>query len=295
MPVHVEFGICSGEGVLRGVTGVAGEDRAGPQGGPPLAIVTGGSSGIGLAVAALLANRGCRVALIARDSHRLTAAAARLASVGCRDVLVRTADVRDGAALAGVTGSLIAEAGPPLWLVTAAGIVEPGFFLDQEMAHTEAQVATNLMGTAHAVRAAVPAMVAAGRGHVVLVSSGAGLFGIAGYGGYCASKFAVRGLAEVLRVELSGTGVGITLALPPDTDTPQLAYEASRRPAAIAAIAGAGRVLSAEEVARHMIAAAARGRFLSAPGWRLGALARLQDAISARLAATQARLLRRGR
>ena len=259
----------------------------------PLAIITGGSSGIGLAVAGLLARKGCRVALVARDSARLAAAAERLAASGAGGVMTRQADVADGAAVTAAIESLIAEAGPPLWLVTAAGIVEPGFFLDQDLARTEAQLAVNVMGTAGAVRAAVPAMVAAGRGRVVLVSSGAGLFGIAGYGGYCASKFAVRGLAEVLRVELAGTGVSVTLAVPSDTDTPQLAYEAERRPTAIAPLAGAGPVLAAEAVARHMVAAAERGRFLSAPGLRLGVLAWLQDFISARTAALQIRLLRR--
>lgn len=258
----------------------------------PLAIVTGGSSGIGLAVARELGRKGCRLALLARDPDRLAAAAARLAGEGL-SILTQTLDVRDRAACAAVVADLIASEGPPLWVVTAAGIVEPGFVLEQDPGLLEEQVATNLLGTFHVVRAAAPAMAAAGRGHVVLVSSGAGLFGVAGYAGYCASKFAVRGLGEVLRIELAQAGVIVTVAVPPDTDTPQLAYEAPRRPPAIAAFAGAGRPLSAEAVARHMIRSAERGRFLSAPGWRLGILARLQGFVSERLAGVQMRLLRR--
>ncbi|MFG1181335.1 SDR family NAD(P)-dependent oxidoreductase [Xanthobacter versatilis] len=258
----------------------------------PLAIVTGGSSGIGLAVARELGRRGCRVALLARDPARLAAAGSLLAGEGLA-ILTRPLDVRDRAACEAVVAELIAGAGPPLWVVTAAGLVEPGFFLDQDPARMEEQVATNLLGTFHVVRATAPAMAAAGRGHVVLVSSGAGLFGVAGYSGYCASKFAVRGLGEVLRMELAQAGVQVTVAVPPDTDTPQLAYEARHRPAAIAAFAGAGRALSAEAVARHMIRSAERGRFLSAPGWRLGAIARLQGFVSECFARVQMRLLRR--
>ncbi|MFG1350026.1 SDR family NAD(P)-dependent oxidoreductase [Xanthobacter autotrophicus] len=258
----------------------------------PLAIVTGGSSGIGLAAARELGRKGCRVALLARDPARLAAAEARLAGEEL-SVIARPLDVRDRSATEAMVADLIAHEGPPLWVVTAAGIVEPGFFLEQDAARMEEQVATNLLGTFHVVRAAAPAMAAAGRGHVVLVSSGAGLFGVAGYSGYCASKFAVRGLGEVLRIELAQAGIQVTVAVPPDTDTPQLAYEARLRPGVIAAFAGAGRPLSPEVVARHMIRSAERGRFLSAPGWRLGAIARLQGFLSDRLASTQMRRLRR--
>ncbi|MFG1303913.1 SDR family NAD(P)-dependent oxidoreductase [Xanthobacter autotrophicus] len=257
-----------------------------------MAIVTGGSSGIGLAAALELGRKGCQVALLARDPARLAAAAARLAGEGL-SVLACPLDVRDRAATEVVVADLIARAGPPLWLVTAAGIVEPGFFLEQGAGRMEEQVATNLLGTFHVVRAAAPAMAAAGHGHVVLVSSGAGLFGVAGYSGYCASKFAVRGLGEVLRIELAQTGVQVTVAVPPDTDTPQLEYEARLRPSVIAAFAGAGRPLSAEMVARHMIRSAERGRFLSAPSWQLNMIARLQSFMSDRLAVMQMQLLRR--
>lgn len=266
---------------------------AAPAGAPaPLAVISGGSSGIGLAAAFQLGRKGCRVALLARDGARLAAAEAALSQAGIA-VVTRPLDVRDRAATGRVVGELCAAHGPPLWIVTSAGIVEPGFFLDQDPDLTERQVAVNLLGTVHVVQAAAPAMAAAGRGHVVLVSSGAGLFGVAGYAGYCASKFAVRGFGEVLRIELAASGVSVTVATPPDTDTPQLAYEGALRPKAIAPFAGSGRPLSAEVVARHMIRTAERGGFLSAPGWPLAAIARLQSLVTDRLAAIQIRLLRR--
>ncbi|QRG05291.1 SDR family NAD(P)-dependent oxidoreductase [Xanthobacter dioxanivorans] len=256
----------------------------------PLAVISGGSSGIGLACARLLGGEGCRVALLGRDEARLAAAAGALRAEGIA-VEARCLDVRDGPRCARVVDALAAEFGPPLWVIASAGIVEPGFFLDQDPALLEEQVATNLLGTCHLVRAAAPAMAEAGRGHIILVSSGAGLFGVAGYGGYCATKFAVRGLGEVLRIELAAAGVGVTVAVPPDTDTPQLAHELSRRPRAIAAFAAGGPPLSAEAVARHMIRTARRGGFLSAPSWKLRAIAALGDLVRHRLAAIQMRLL----
>lgn len=257
------------------------------------AVISGGSSGIGLAAARLLMRKGCHVALLGRDERRLADAAQSLAGEG-RRVETRSVDVRDGARCDAVMGDLATRFGAPLWAVASAGIVEPGFFLEQDPALVEDQVATNLLGTIRFVRAVAPAMVAARRGHIVLVSSGAGLVGVAGYSAYCATKFAVRGLGEALRVELGAQGVGVTVAVPPDTNTPQLAYEMTRRPRAIAAFAAGGPPLSAERVAAHMIRTAERGGFLSAPTWKLRAIAELGAAATRRLMAVQERLLRAG-
>ncbi|MEP9353079.1 SDR family NAD(P)-dependent oxidoreductase [Xanthobacter sp. KR7-65] len=258
----------------------------------PLAIISGGGSGIGLAAALRLGRAGCRVALLSRDAHKLAQAQHAMAAEGI-EVVVQALDVRDRATCADVVSNLCAEHGAPLWLVTSAGIVEPGFFLEQDPALAAAQMDTNFHGTLNLVHAGVPPMVAAGRGHVVMVASSAGLFGVAGYSGYCASKFAVRGFAEVLRIELARTGVSVTVAVPPDTDTPQLAYESRLRPAAIAPFAGAGTPLSPDRVAAHMIRTAERGGFLSAPTADLAAIARLQGLAGGVLARVQMRLLRR--
>lgn len=259
--------------------------------GAPLAIVSGGSSGIGLACARLLGRKGLRVALLARDSDRLAAARAALEGEGIR-VEVRSVDVRDRGQCEGAVHALIAEFGPPRWVVTSAGMVEPGFFLDQDAECMEQQVATNLLGTFYVVRAAAPAMAAASGGRVLLVSSAAGLFGVAGYAGYSATKFAVRGLGEVLRIELAQAGITVTVAMPPDTDTPQLAYEAGLRPAAIAAFAGPGRALPAERVAAHMIRAAERGGFISIPSPGLRLLMLPQELVSGLMRAIQTNMLK---
>lgn len=260
--------------------------------GAPLAIISGGSSGIGLCAARILGAKGYRIALLARDQQRLAQARAALEADGI-EVVTRILDVRDAKACQAVVETLTDRHGPPLWVVASAGIVEPGFFLEQGETATRDQMETNFLGTANLVRAAVPSMVAAGRGHVAMVASAAGLFGVAGYAGYCASKFAVRGFAEALRIELSAAGVSVTVAVPPDTDTPQLAYERPLRPAAIAPFAGSGRPLPPEVVAAHLIRTAERGGFLSAPTAQLAAIARLQGVASGLLARMQMRLLSR--
>ncbi|NLH80556.1 MAG: SDR family NAD(P)-dependent oxidoreductase [Phyllobacteriaceae bacterium] len=268
-----------------------GDSDSGTGLGP--AIVTGGSSGIGLAAATRLARRGHPVVLIARRTEPLAEAAEAIReAVPGACVAARALDVRDAAALARVVDETAAVHGPIAWLVASAGVVEPGLFVEQPLDSHRAQLEVNYLGTLHAVRAVVPSMRAAGRGRVVLVSSGAGLFGIYGYSAYAPSKFAVRGLAEVLRVELAEHGIAVTLVCPPDTDTPQLAAETAARPAATAAIAAGGGVWSADAVAEAMLAAATRGRFLVAPGATLGLLARFHSLIGPLLRLHQARVVR---
>lgn len=245
------------------------------------AVITGGSSGIGLAVALRLARRGHPVALVARREGLLDDAAATIrAAVPDAIVTTHPLDVADDDALAAAVAGIAAEHGPIAWLVAAAGIVEPGLFVDLPLEAHRRQMETNHFGTLAAVRAVLPSMRAAGSGRIVLVSSGAGLFGIWGYSAYAPSKFAVRGLAEVLRLELGAIGISVTLALPPDTDTPQLATERASRPAATEAIAAGGGVRSADDVAAAILAGADRGRFLVAPGTTLGLLARFHSPIA---------------
>lgn len=261
--------------------------------GPGAAVVTGGSSGIGLAVARRLARDGHPVALIARRPEGLAEAAATIRrEVPAARISTHALDVRDVAALAAAVATIVAEHGTIAWLVAAAGIAEPGLFVEQAPESHRAQIEINYLGTLNAVHAVVPAMRTAGSGRVVLVSSGAGLFGIYGYAAYAPSKFAVRGLAEVLRVELAEHGITVTLACPPDTDTPQLIAERRLRPAATTAIAAGGGVWSADAVARAMLAGAARGRFLVAPGLTLGLVARLHSLIAPLLRFHQHRIVR---
>ncbi|MEX2625291.1 MAG: SDR family NAD(P)-dependent oxidoreductase, partial [Ilumatobacteraceae bacterium] len=140
-------------------------------------VVTGGSLGIGLATAQACARRGARVSLIGRDAERLAEARRQLPE----GTVTAAADVTDMAALEAAITQLVDARGPCDILVASAGRAEPGYFLDLDADVFARQVEVNYLGVVHAVRAVLPAMVARGRGHLVLVSSLAGLLGVLGY------------------------------------------------------------------------------------------------------------------
>jgi 3-dehydrosphinganine reductase len=243
------------------------------------AIVTGGSSGIGLATARLLAARGAVVSLLARGQDRLAAAADELRAAGAT-VHTQATDVADAAALTAAIDRLVEAGGPCDVLVTCAGLARPGHFLDLPDEVFREMIEVDYFGTLHAIRAVTPGMVERGRGSVVAVSSAVGLIGIYGYSAYAPAKFAVRGLMECLRAELTPRGVHTGVVYPPDVDTPQLAEENQWKPAETHAINGTLKPLSADTVARAIVAGIERRRFVICPDLGTSALARLASLVS---------------
>lgn len=263
--------------------------------GTPHVIVTGGSSGIGLAVARLYRARGARVTLIARSIDLLEEARQSLGSEG---TAAEAADVADRAALEAAVSRAVARFGPCTILVSSAGIVEPGAFDGQPADLFDCQIAVNLTGTANAVRAVLPVLRQAGGGSIMLVSSGAALIGIHGYAGYCASKHALRGYAGALRSEAKADGIRVSICYPPDTQTPQLARELDSRPPEAQVIMGKVKPVSAEVVARGIVAAIDAGRFETFFTPTLWALARFGPLVSPLIHAVfdrQIAALRKGR
>ena len=261
-----------------------------PSSAIPWALVTGGSSGIGLALAGALLARSCRVVILGRDAARLDAARVKL---GGTQVETLALDVGEEARVAAAMAGLVSRLGAPRWLIASAGIALPGRFLDQPLAEHEAQWRTNYLGALHVVHALAPAMARAGRGQVILLSSAAALAGFAGYGAYAPSKWALRGLGDILSLELGAHGVRVLTAFPPDTDTPQLATERARRPAFTARFAAANKPLDAGFVAGRILAAADRGQRHVAPGFGASLLWRLGAPYARWLEAAQRRQLRR--
>ena len=232
------------------------------------ALVTGGSSGIGKAIAAALVRRGVSVAIAARDGARLARARAEIAAVAAAGAAVHAVemDVADGTQAArGVRDAEDALGGIDL-LVNNAGIPCAKRFDDITDEEFERVMAVNFFGVVHVTRAALPALRAHPGGHVAIVSSLAGLIAVYGYTAYAASKFALTGFAEALRQELRSAGVGVSVLYPPDVDTPQLAEENRTKPAETRAVAGNARVMTPEAVAESLLAGIARGRFRIIPG-----------------------------
>ncbi len=243
------------------------------------AIITGGSSGIGLKIAVLMAQRGANITLMARRpdllaSARDTVQAAKRSPE--QKILTVPVDVADKAAVDAAFAKAVAENGPCDFLVTSAGVSRPGYFdeLPTEAFATSMQV--NYFGTLYAIQAVVPGMRKLGRGRIVLISSGAGIIGVFGYTTYCPTKFALQGLAESIRPELVRSGIGVSIVCPPDTDTPMLKEEAKTKPPETEAIAAAAKVWSAEGVAKATLDGVDAGRFVITPGLELTWIFRLR-------------------
>jgi 3-dehydrosphinganine reductase len=243
------------------------------------AVISGGSSGIGLALARRLAGAGWDLTLLARDPRRLAAAREALSECGDATRRFRTTsvDVADAAAVEHAVAGAVAALGPPGLVVASAGMVVPGTFETLPLEAFRRTMEVNYFGTLHLVRATLPAMREQRGGRIVLIASGAALIGIYGYTAYAPTKFAVRGLAETLRSELAPEGIGVSVVYPPDTDTPQLREELRLRPAATSLIAGNAKVMSAERVAAAILRGIERRRFMIAPGAEMAALALLHS------------------
>jgi 3-dehydrosphinganine reductase len=233
------------------------------------ALITGGSSGIGLALARRMAARGAHLWLAARDRARLEAAAGELkaATVGSAQVIgFSKADVSDEkqafAAVKEAEGGL----GTLDLVFNSAGITHPGYFQDLPADIFRENMDVNYFGTLNICRAVVPEMIRRGQGHIVNISSLVAIIAIYGYTAYAASKWAVRGLTDILRSELKPRGVRVSLAFPPDTDTPQLAFEEPIKPFETKVIASTNKVYSAEAVARDILRGVERNRYIILTG-----------------------------
>ena len=224
-------------------------------------VITGGSSGIGEALAHDLAGRGTRLTLLARGADRLdgTAAAVRRANPGA-EVTGRPCDVSDRTSVDAVLRAAVDEHGPIDVLVCSAGITLPGRFLEADDQTFRDMVEVDYFGTLWPIRHVAPAMVERGSGSIVGVASAAALVGVYGYSAYGAAKFAVRGLLESLRTELAPLGVHVGCVFPPDVDTPMLAAEEEHKPPETKAIAGAIEPIDAAQVAASIVRGVERRR-----------------------------------
>ena len=232
-------------------------------------LVTGGSSGIGLAASKQLAAAGANVWLTARRPQVLEAALKEVnrARLDPSQVCgIFPADVSDPIQAVRAVEMVTKSAGAPDVVFNSAGITQPGYIQELSRDVFERLMAVNYFGTVYVTNAVLPAMLKRGSGHVINISSMAGYLGVFGYSAYGASKYAVTGFSEVLRAEMKPHGIRVSVAFPPDTDTPQLAYEEPFKPAETKAISGNAKALSADKVAGAILHQAEKGHFMIFPG-----------------------------
>jgi NAD(P)-dependent dehydrogenase (short-subunit alcohol dehydrogenase family) len=184
-------------------------------------LITGAASGIGRATALETAARGGRLLLTDIQVEALEETGSMVRARGGEVLFTEAADIADHEAVAAMAGRAIAAHGAPEIVMNVAGISAWGEVQNLEHRQWRKMVDVNLMGPIHVIETFVPAMIEAGRGgHIVNVSSAAGLFGLPWHAAYSASKFGLRGVSEVLRFDLERYGIGVSLCCPGGVDTP---------------------------------------------------------------------------
>lgn len=172
--------------------------------------ITGGSSGIGAALARALSARGARIVLSGRDGERLRTVADGLAT----DTLVLPFDVRDEGAMRAATAQAVQWHGGVDLFVANAGVSQRSAAVDTEMAVYREIIDIDLTAQIAAVQALLPHMTARGSGRLVFMSSIAGKVGVPMRTAYCAAKFGLIGYADALRGELSQSGISVHVVCP---------------------------------------------------------------------------------
>jgi 3-dehydrosphinganine reductase len=228
------------------------------------ALITGGSSGIGLELARALLREGACVCIAARDEERLSAASRELAEAvpaGGRPPCFVRMDVTSPEAVSAGLKTAIAQLGGLDLLVNNAGYALPGYIDElDDRAYVE-MMAVNYFGPMRLSRECLRHFIAQGKGRIVNVTSMLGFMGTFGYSAYCASKYALSGYTEALRQDALPFGVHVHLCYPPTTNTPGLECENQHKPPEAWAIEGKSRAFSAEHVAYAILQGVRAGKF----------------------------------
>jgi len=233
-----------------------------------LVYITGGSSGIGLSLARILCARGARILLCARNEKRLLAAKRDIeksAGPAGGQVMTLSLDVSSPRDVNTKMKRAVKEFGVPDILVNSAGInTHADRFENMTIEGLDEVMRTNVYGTWGVTRALVGPM-RERKGHVVILASAAGLFGMFGYTVYAATKAALIGFAESLRYELAPLGMRVTLVCPPEVDTPMNIDEAKTLPPEGRAVKDMAGFITPDFAARDIVKALEKGSFLVIP------------------------------
>jgi len=234
-----------------------------------IALVTGGSSGIGKALACGLVSRGLDIWLLAQRKDLLEETRLEVETHRTHPqqvISTVSADVSDWNQVRKAVQVITDKSGIPDLLVNSAGVTHPGYIQNLDLDIFSWMMEVNYFGTVYVTKELLPAMLKRGSGYIVNISSIAGFVGTFGYSAYGASKYAVRGFSDVLRAEMKLHNIGVSVVFPPDTQTPQLEYESGIKPPETKALAGNAKVMTAEAVAADIINGIEHGTYNILPG-----------------------------
>jgi NAD(P)-dependent dehydrogenase (short-subunit alcohol dehydrogenase family) len=227
-------------------------------------VITGAGSGIGRELALLCARRGARLAICDMNPAGLAQTVEDARAAGA-EVFSQTVDVSDAEQMTSFAKEVADQFGAADVLINNAGIGVIGGMFETTLSDWDRLIGVNLMGVVHGNAAFVPAMVQRGSGHVVNVASAAGMLANPQLGAYSATKFAVFGMSEALRMELKPHGISVTAVCPGFINTAithsspyRGGNEDARRAKTTAAYAKRG--YTAERAARHILRAVDRDK-----------------------------------
>jgi NAD(P)-dependent dehydrogenase (short-subunit alcohol dehydrogenase family) len=184
------------------------------------ALITGASSGFGLLTSVTLAKRGWRVIATMRDLARGDRLEAAAQEAGVLDrIEFHALDVTDSKQIAALAATWTVRQAPLHALVNNAGFAMSGFAEDVSDTELRQQFETNFFGATAVTRAFLPQFRRQGFGHIVMLSSITGVMGFPGIGSYTASKFALEGWSEALRLEMKPLGIQVVLVEPGSFET----------------------------------------------------------------------------
>ncbi|XP_078442027.1 3-dehydrosphinganine reductase TSC10A-like [Wolffia australiana] len=232
--------------------------------------ITGGSMGIGLAIAKQASAQGARVSLLARGFQKLEEARDEIRRETGVEVSIYSVDVRDED---GVRKAL-QEAGTVDVLICNQGFFLPRELVQMDMDEVKYMLDVNLVGTFNLIRHALPAMQQTASStprSIAIISSQAGQVGVYGYTHYCASKFALRGLAEALQQEIISHNIRVCLVCPPVVETPgykKIAVQKKGTSVLTTKLATSSTKMDVKDVARETLDGIKSGQFFVPCNWQ---------------------------
>jgi 3-dehydrosphinganine reductase len=229
--------------------------------------IVGGSSGIGLAGAKILAAKGAHILIISRSKDKLESAVAEAQSAAQnkeQKIEYRQLDASQNAEVKQVMAEAVESFGVPHVLLNFAGKSRPNYFEKITFEQFDDIIKTNLYNIWNTISALIPYMKKEG-GYIVNTSSSAVLFTLFGFTDYMASKAGIIAFSEVLRMEMKPEGVSVSVLLPSDTETPGLEAENLTKPYETKVQSEWGTVKSPEYVIQALLKGMRKERFLIIP------------------------------